>query len=188
MFVYRVMTNKEVLNLLDDQNIKLTGTIGNNTFNYDKDVTYKHFFKYLESAKMFYDGHSKEGYKWFSVFDIPEELLKEHSGYGIYHGIKERNGDVIPTAIPIPEYAIPTDVLKKEYLLGISKRPFYKEWTGDRFHFKYFQYISYLKSLYSENNADREKILDILLNNNLDAMINKSKVKNKFMNKIKKHI
>lgn len=101
MFVYRVITNDEALNLIGKQNVKLTGIIGDTTFTYTADTSYQHFFKYLESAKMFYDGYSKEGYKYFTLYDIPEELLNEHIGYGIYHGIRERNGDIIPTALPI---------------------------------------------------------------------------------------
>ena len=172
MHVYRVITKEELLNSLGNKNIEVYGSRGKNTFCYDKDISYKHFFKYLESAKMFFDGSLDDGcyikYELFCLYDIPVELLDKYKGFGLYKGVVNDYKE-----LPVPEFAIPDEYIIPDYLVDIGRNFSYSSW-GDITHKEYFDYINYLKELCVINN-NVDEIIDTLLNNM--SMKEKSKIK-----------
>ena len=86
---------------------------GTNTFNYEKNIDYIHFFYFAEC--MYHYKYNKNGYStnYFVEYDIPLEILKNYFGYGFYEKI-------IPGYYtPVPEFALPYDQFKTEYVKNI---------------------------------------------------------------------
>jgi len=87
---------------------------GTNTFVYDKNVDYIHFFLFAEC--MFHYKKNFGGYytNYFVEYDIPLDILKKYFGYGFYEGI-------IPGFYtPVPEFALPCDEFKVKFISDIS--------------------------------------------------------------------
>ena len=177
MRVYKVITKEELNACINNESLditNLTANIGNNTFHYEEDVSYMHFFKYIESAKLFYQASkvnpNTKQYNYIAAFDIPKEVLDQYIGYGFYYGNKEKNGEEIPAAIPIPEYAIPRQLIHREYLIDARKElPIRHKKTIQ--YYDYYKYIKYLKTLYIKHNADRDKVVEELVDTNLDLIL-----------------
>ena len=90
MILFRAVTNKELLNMLHGDNVKINATIrGQNTFRYDEGIEYMHFFKYAEHA--FYYKNEK---KCIAVMEciIPDSII-EQKGFGLYGSVKTFKND-----------------------------------------------------------------------------------------------
>ena len=84
--------------------------IGDNTFKYQRGVPYIHFFYFAESMYHYKKHRPSEYTKHYVQYDIPEEVLNNHLGYGYYEA-------VIPGYyVPVPEFAIPHNEFKMEYI------------------------------------------------------------------------
>lgn len=122
MRVYRVITAREITNLYRGE-LKREATVkGANTHNYQAGVDYIHFFRYQESAQYYQDVDfcnlsSEDKRIAFMVANIPNEILKEHMGYGYYNGV-DKMFEWEP--IPLPEYAIPNELFKPEYIVEVN--------------------------------------------------------------------
>lgn len=193
MRVYKAITKEEFMACMNNETLDirgLTANIGNNTFHYEEEVSYMHFFKYIESAKLFYQASKSnpntKQYDCIAVFDIPKEILDQYTGYGFYYGNKEKNGEEIPTAIPIPEYCIPRQFIQGEYLIDARKElPIGHKKTIQ--YYDYHKYINHLKKLYIKHNADRDKVVEELVDTDLDLVLS-SKRREKNNQKRKRYV
>lgn len=189
MIVYRTMSSVEMLNLLCDKNIKNNNTIkGENTFKYNKDNEYIHFFKYEEHALYFM---KKSGNPVIAKINIPDEILPPLS-YGFYGDVDTYYDDALyGYYMPLPEYALDISLMKKEYIVDFSNNGVWKDplrindshhyyfWVTRKERFKeetqmwtkesiYYQYV---KILLSKFNYDMNKVTNFLLKIDLDEEI-----------------
>lgn len=114
MRVYRCCSDEEI-NAYKEGYIwnKKFGS-GTNTFKYDKNIDYMHFFLFAEC--MYHYKKYSNGYytRHFVEYDIPFDILKKYLGYGFYEGI-------IPGYYtPVPEFAIPCNEFKIKYITDIT--------------------------------------------------------------------
>lgn len=128
MLVYRCASLREIANLIGIQN-EISAPRGKNTFDYKRDVNYKHFFYHIDSAMNFMDflnvDRYYDRYSLIFAYDIDDELLSNYFGLGQY------NISCVPNSckdsilkyfktIYLPEFAIPVEFIKKEMIVGIS--------------------------------------------------------------------
>lgn len=91
MILYRVMSSYELKKLMGIKTNESKSTLcGGNTFSYERDVEYMHFFKYASHAGRLM---SKFG-TIIAKVDIPDELI-EQQGFGFYSS----DPSVIPECI-----------------------------------------------------------------------------------------
>ena len=118
MLVYRICKQEEFESIIDDVAFSNLGsrfdfdTSKLNTHKYDATETYLHFFKELDNV--IYLGELKDHYLCY--YDIPEDLLEQYKGIGFYRELNlfMRNCDLV-------EYAIPSKLLNREYIVGIDR-------------------------------------------------------------------
>ena len=115
MEVFRLCDSKEVENIMMYRNPSKLGkecknNPKQNTHKYIDGKRYMHFF--ATEMDLLYLSPTKG--KSICVYDIPDELLENAKGVGKYADFI--NLSVIRT---IPEYAVPSDKLKMEYLKKI---------------------------------------------------------------------
>ena len=87
---------------------------GINTHNYEKGVSYLHFFHFYEGALEYVSGIDSIGCddKCYIVsYDISDDILDKYRGLGIYP-------ESIHPAVPLLEYAIPVDKLDNHFITG----------------------------------------------------------------------
>lgn len=115
MEVYRICFSDEINRIIKRKNFKNVGHTyvhtKVNTHNYNTKTKYLHFFEQKDS--IFYRSTVKG--KYICTYDIPEELLNEYFGYGYY-----LNYFTFKNTNLIEEYAIPTSILKIEYLKKVE--------------------------------------------------------------------
>lgn len=130
MIVYRCISEREIANMIGIIN-DIKAPVGENTFIYDKNIQYKHFFYYYDSATSFMDAQNDDRYydkySIIMAYDIDDEILKEHFGLGKYNlGCvrKELKGDVLQffDSIYYPEFAIPSGIITKDMIVGIGNK------------------------------------------------------------------
>lgn len=130
MIVYRCISERELACMLGIKN-DVSGPRGNNTFKYEKDIEYRHFFYHYDSAISFMDSQNLDRYynKYSTIiaYDIKDELLKKYFGLGQY------NLSCIPTShkddilqyfktIYFPEFAIPSTLITNDMIVGIGNK------------------------------------------------------------------
>jgi hypothetical protein len=128
MIVYRCVSLREIANLIGIPN-ELNAPRGKNTFNYKRDVRYKHFFYHIDSAMLFMDflniDRYYDKYSLIFAYDIDDELLSNYFSLGQYNiscvpnGYKDSLLKYFNT-IYLPEFAIPIEFIKNEMIVGIS--------------------------------------------------------------------
>ena len=116
MRVFRLCRENEVKKILGSNEFE---DIGNycrnsekNTHRYDEDIKYLHFFKKQEDLLYLNTLASR----FICVYDIPSDLLSRYHGYGKY-----RDYIKFVTLNEVEEFAIPSKLIKFEYLLTISR-------------------------------------------------------------------
>lgn len=177
MILYRVMLKREIESLEEQNNSIIFSRKGGNTFSYEPNTEYMHFFKYAEHARYYL--------RLFGVviaqIDVPDELI-EQSGFGFYI-YQDKN---IKGIMPIPEYIIKKDNFKIQFIKDCQEQ-IPMDWTllnGDNIEEKY-QNVPYAK-LYSyllldlqkkykeENNLEisfNEYAVNQLMGNDLDTLL-----------------
>lgn len=116
MILYRTMTNYELINRLNGKNNSdnIATIKGVNTFKYESNQEYIHFFKYVEHA--FYYMKENRNYIIVAQCIIPDELVSE-IGFGMYGGVEIYNNNGLSSYyIPLPEYRIKKEDFKNEYI------------------------------------------------------------------------
>lgn len=110
------MTSNELINRLNGINNSdnITTIKGANTFKYNNNEEYLHFFKYAEHT--FYYMKEKRDYIIVAQCIIPDELVSE-LGFGIYGRVETyKNDSLYSWYIPLPEYRIKKEDFKNEYI------------------------------------------------------------------------
>lgn len=118
MIVYRVCTQEEYESLVNGIAVSELGAYFDfdtsllNDHKYNNDEKYLHFFG--EMGNIVFLGTLKDHYLCY--YDIPNDLLDNNKGIGYYN-----EPGVIVKRFNIEEYAIPSNLIKFEYLVGIAK-------------------------------------------------------------------
>lgn len=119
MIVYRCLTSEEIISMINDKPYDNAIVKGCNTFKYQQDVSYKHFFMFADHADYF---KKCKLYPCVGQFVIPNNLI-DQTGFGYYGEVKtSRNDHLYHWCMPLPEVIVKTDNLKKEYLYKIDSR------------------------------------------------------------------
>lgn len=130
MIVYRCISERELACMIGISNY-VNVPHGENTFNYEKNIQYKHFFYYYDSAISFMDALNidryYDKYSIIMAYDINDELLKEHFGLGQYNlecVPRELKDSILQyfKTIYYPEFAIPSSLIKKDMIIGIGNK------------------------------------------------------------------
>ena len=195
MLVYRTASSAELLNLVNGTEIKNYNVIhGENTFKYEKDKTYIHFFKYEEHALYYM---KKKNNPIILRVDIPDELLGNLE-YGFYGDVDTYYDDhLYGYYIPLPEYVMTCDKFNKDYIVdfsynGVWQNP--KRYNANRelfwvkkehlFRDEEVQnwtpesvYYEYIKTLAKEFDYDMYKIARYLKDVDLDVELDEMKAK-----------
>lgn len=112
MIVYRLCNNQEIESILNNRNFDSAGQKfeidpKKNTHKYLQDIEYLHFFK--KPISLLYLSLLKG--KYICVYNIPDSILQQHEGTGLYLDyIFFRN------LHELTEYAVPTSKLKFSYI------------------------------------------------------------------------
>lgn len=130
MIVFRCVSERELANMVGIAN-PLNAPRGQNTFKYEKDINYKHFFYFYDSAIFFMNAQNNDRYynkySLIMAYDIPNEILSDHFGLGTYRVscVSELLKDYILSYFDIiyfPEFAIPEILIKKDMIVGIGSQ------------------------------------------------------------------
>ncbi len=115
MVVYRDLVSDELVHILGDESWgEYHCGSGKNTFNYDKDKDYKHFFMFADHASFY---RPLINAAVIGVYDLSEDLINQR-GFGFYgHITTPINNELYSEKIPIPEILIEEKDFKKEQLI-----------------------------------------------------------------------
>lgn len=171
MYVYRVMSSRELINIIKGINTNDTLHKGINTFEYEYDTNYIHFYKFAQHA--FINSHMFGSI--VAKIKLDNEIIPPLE-YGIYSGIKTDYDDsLISNNFPIPEIIIDRNLFSNDNIVDfsnnitksfqenedssyplsfyVSKKNFFgieqkQQWD---IHSIYYQYIKSLFPLYDYN-------------------------------------
>lgn len=130
MIVYRCISERELACMIGIPN-DVHGPHGNNTFKYEKNVEYKHFFYHYDSAISFMDSQNLDRYynkySLIMAYDIEEQLLIKYFGLGQYNlncAPKEYKDAILQyfETIYFPEFAIPSSLITNNMIVGIGNK------------------------------------------------------------------
>lgn len=119
MKVYRIANRIEIDNFLENKSFKGIGSTfnencKNNSHHYKKNTFYMHFFDSKEN--IFYFNSPLK--RFLCTYDIPDEVIKEYLGLGKYISKYDPSKEDY-----VLEYAIPSKLIKLEYLETIEVLP-----------------------------------------------------------------
>ena len=119
MIVYRCLTSSEIISMINGNDYNKALIKGCNTFNYDNDIFYKHFFIFANHADYFKKEKGKS-YPCIGQYIIPDDKIIE-KGFGYYSSVKTmRNDKLYHWYMPLPEIIIKKDDFKNNYLYKIE--------------------------------------------------------------------
>lgn len=114
MKVYRCCGDDELNAYINKQKYLKKFGNGTNTFIYDDDNNYIHFFLFAECAAHYKKYHDGRFTKHFIECEIPFKVLKNYYGYGWYEAI------IAGYYTPVPEFAIPIAEFEVNSISDIS--------------------------------------------------------------------
>ena len=176
MIVYRCISERELACMMGISDY-VNAPYGKNTFNYEKNIQYKHFFYYYDSAVSFMDAQNMDRYydkySIIMAYDINDELLKEHFGLGRYNleFVPKKLKDSILQyfkTIYYPEFAIPSSLIKKDMIIGIGNKKritpinyVYYDTMSDTINKNQKSFLEYEKWLFENGtNLSEKKVLE----------------------------
>ena len=176
MIVYRCISERELACMMGISDY-VNAPYGKNTFNYEKNIQYKHFFYYYDSAVSFMDAQNMDRYydkySIIMAYDINDELLKEHFGLGRYNlefVPKELKDSILQyfKTIYFPEFAIPSSLIKKDMIIGIGNKKritpinyVYYDTMSDTINKNQKSFLEYEKWLFENGtNLSEKKVLE----------------------------
>lgn len=128
MIVYRAVSEIEISNLIGLNNRRYSPK-GKNTFNYLKNIDYKHFFYFYDCAVSFMEeqnyNRAYDKYAMIFAYDIKSDILKKYFGFGNYNMKAVKNKDPLMKyfdEVYFPEFAIPSILIKKNMIVGIGNK------------------------------------------------------------------
>ena len=122
---------------------------GFNTHDYNPNIGYLHFFHFYEGALEYISGIPSMGWDdqcFIASYNIPEELLSQYGGFGLYPESRHPN-------IPVLEYAIPFSELRNHFIQGTIIQ--YS--CGSKYSDIYQEYMKGGYDSYLENMDESEK-------------------------------
>lgn len=170
MMVYRCISAFELTNMYKGIDGREAVITGKNTFTYLDDMDYIHFFRYSQFANYYFHLRANfpfNRYVLYMVADIPKDILNKYMGYGFYRLTDFILGD--EDILPIPEYAIPSSLFKKDYVLAVNNY-MYSNYTSD--DNEYYSYFCLLRDLGKKYHYDFDLVTSYLLEHDLDDLIN----------------
>lgn len=115
MIVFRCLTSDEILNMMKKKETNTARIQGQNTFSYDENTSYKHFFYFAEHA-YYYQNLHKRTYPVIGEYVLPNEVI-DQTGFGFYGDVTTmRNQKLENFYMPFPEILVKTKDMKVEYL------------------------------------------------------------------------
>lgn len=170
MRVYRLISAREITNMYQEKNERTAVVQGENTHKYEKGTSYIHFFRYYESAEYYFKRYRVsmnplDEYVLYMTANIPNEILRKRIGYGFYN-LEEKPFDCYH--IPIPEYAIKREEMKKEYVVEVNRFVDYEYKNKKE---EYQKYLELMKTLAQQNNYDFHKVAQYLESHNLEELL-----------------
>lgn len=176
MVVYRCVSERELACMIGIGSF-INSPHGKNTFEYEKDIQYKHFFYYYDSAISFMDAQNcdryYDKYSIIMAYDIKHEILKEYFGLGKYNFecVRDELKDSILRyfkTIYYPEFAIPDFLITKDMIVGIGNKKritpisyIYYDEMGDIIRKGEQDFLNYEKWLFNNGtNLSLKEILD----------------------------
>lgn len=119
MIVYRCLTSSEIISMINGSDYNKALIKGCNTFNYDNNIFYKHFFIFANHADYFKKEKGKS-YPCIGQYIIPDDKIIE-KGFWYYSSVKTmRNDKLYHWYMPLPEIIIKNDDFKNSYLYKIE--------------------------------------------------------------------
>ena len=119
MIAYRCLTSSEIVSMINGNDYNRALIKGCNTFNYNKDILYKHFFMFANHAESFKKKNSK-AYPCIGQYIIPDDKIVE-MGFGYYSDVKTmRNDRLYNYYMPLPEIIIKMADFENSYLYKIE--------------------------------------------------------------------
>lgn len=116
MKVFRLCRENEVKQILDTKSFEYIGNYCRNSEKnshiYNENIKYLHFFK--NKSDLLYLNTLTN--RFICVYNIPKEILSMYSGYGKY-----RDYIRFITLNKVEEFAVPSSIIKFDYLSSISK-------------------------------------------------------------------
>lgn len=189
MRIYRCISAKELT--YKYKGIEKTPAIiqGENTHNYEENISYYHFFRYSQSAEFYLKKHqlfkinSQDHYIAYMIANIPKDIIEKYSGYGFY---TYQDKPFANETIPLPEYAIPKELIKPEYILEINTYIPYEYQSNQEEYDNYLALLADLAKQYDHNfykivstlqKQKLEKLLNITVDDRSESQINDDKIK-----------
>lgn len=172
MDIYRCMTKEEVFNKFKNIDADAKIIRGANTHAYKKNLSYIHFFRYKKCAQYYFNTCSSifNPFVLYMTASIPDDVLKQYLGYG-YYGY---SGDNYNGTILLPEYAIPKNLFKTDYIKDINT---YINNFEDENNIEYKKYLEIFKNLMVDNKNNINKTAKFLKNIDLDEILKSSEQK-----------
>lgn len=130
MVVYRCISEREIADMIGIPN-HINSPRGQNTFKYEKEIDYKHFFYYYDSAISFMNTQNcdryYDKYSIIMAYDIENEILRQYFGLGEYNlkcVPKELKDSILCyfKTVYYPEFAIPKSLITKDRIVGIGNK------------------------------------------------------------------
>lgn len=156
MLVYRICDEEEIKKIVNgisfhDIGYYFTLNPDLNTHQYKSNIKYLHFFESYDS--IFYLNVTN-GY-YICTYNIPNEILDLYSGMGLY-----LDRLFFKSLEEVPEYAIPSDEVKNNYLERIDKVTDYIDFED----YIYGNYVDNLINIYQYNQGKEQVIKKKLFN------------------------
>lgn len=135
MIVYRCLSSNEILGMINGEQYRTYTVAGGNTFRYNKDTEYKHFFHFAEHAEYYQKERGKRIYPVIGQYVIPDEIIDQH-GFGFYNNVKTmRNNGLSSYSMPLPEIIVNTMFIDNSYLYKIESE-LYSDFVTNRLNGK----------------------------------------------------
>ncbi len=169
MRVFRCISAREITNTYKGKEERIAIAEGENTHIY-KEGNYIHFFRYSQFAEYYFQEPCLsmtplDQYVLLMVANIPKEVLEKYHGYGFYlYRENELNGRVIP----IPEYAIPEEEMKPEYVVCLNT---YISQEHQSNGLEYMRYLNIVKILLDKHHGKRYEVVKELEQHGLQNLL-----------------
>ena len=174
MVVYRALTCDEIMCMVEDKDYSKYKKAGKNTFAYEKDEAYKHFFIFGDHAEFYKPRINAPA---IGVYDIPEDKICQR-GFGFYGPVVTPiNYALSSYNFPFPEIIIKYEDDTKESLITITPgfnqqqaiysygvvNPFEKTFKANGYKYSYADvYYEIVNKLALEHDMDMKKVAAVL--------------------------
>ena len=185
MIVYRDLRCEELMDMINNKYHNKIKNTGKSTFDYQKGVTYKHFFVFGDHAE-FYKKYINAPV--IGVYDIPDDIICQR-GFGFYSPIKTPINRSLYSGydmVPLPEIIIEDNDYNKDLLLTIkpgfneeqarynygANNPFERTFEAGGYNYSYADvYYEIVCKLAARYNMDMKKVASTLKNLDLKKEI-----------------